>query len=304
MSAFFRGKCRWRVWQTQTQITCLRQPARPNAVRPYHRALRDDGPRTNDNFVGPLFWGVTPENSIITDRIHEAFAQTFTFHRPLCPGACHSGRRRMAALALAGQPSRSGWHDCRTRARGTRHGPSRRARGSSHPRPIPCGRSFRARLRNRSGPPLANGPEPQKCRGGAFRKSLAIALFQWTSKAEPWACPKWLRQHLRSFPEEQRRLLDSYTRGVNAFIESHRGRLPVEFLLQYQPEPWREIDSVAVALNLASALSQSWGRDLVRERMAPGLPKSCSQTCSLTSRRSMCPWLDVAPRRNSASPRT
>ncbi len=70
----------------------------------------------------------------------------------------------------------------------------------------------------------------------------------------------------------ERHLLDSYTRGVNAYIQSHRQRLPMEFLaLRYQPQPWRPIDSVAVALNLATGLSQSWRADLMRERVAAKL---------------------------------
>src|SRR5208282_6945045 len=73
---------------------------------------------------------------------------------------------------------------------------------------------------------------------------------------------------------DDRRLLEAYTRGVNAFIDSHRDRLPVEFLLlHYQPQPWRAIDSVAVALNLATALSQTWENDLMREHIAARLGK-------------------------------
>jgi len=73
---------------------------------------------------------------------------------------------------------------------------------------------------------------------------------------------------------DERRLLNSYARGVNAFIESHRDRLSLEFLMmRYQPQPWREIDSVAVALNLATALSQSWEGDLMREHIGAKLRK-------------------------------
>jgi penicillin amidase len=55
---------------------------------------------------------------------------------------------------------------------------------------------------------------------------------------------------------DTRRLLNAYTRGVNAFIETHRHRLPIEFLLlRYQPRPWRDIDSFAEALNMAKTLS-------------------------------------------------
>src|SRR5574337_1608508 len=36
------------------------------------------------------------------------------------------------------------------------------------------------------------------------------------------------------------KLTEAYAAGVNAFIESHRDRLPLEFsILGYQPEPWR-----------------------------------------------------------------
>jgi penicillin amidase len=79
----------------------------------------------------------------------------------------------------------------------------------------------------------------------------------------------------RAFAEldpDTRRLLDSYARGVNAFLESHGDRLPMEFLaLRYQPQPWRAFDSVAVVLNLSTALSQSWEGDLMREHVSAKL---------------------------------
>ncbi len=72
-------------------------------------------------------------------------------------------------------------------------------------------------------------------------------------------------------PDEQR-LISAYARGVNAFINGHRDRLPFEFIvLRYQPSPWREIDSVSVALNLATALNQTWEGDLMREHVAAKL---------------------------------
>jgi penicillin amidase len=86
--------------------------------------------------------------------------------------------------------------------------------------------------------------------------------------------PRVADEAVNNLSQDERRLLDSYTRGVNAFIESHRDRLPLEFLLlRYQPRPWREIDSVAVTLNLATALSQTWETDLMREHIAAKLGK-------------------------------
>jgi penicillin G amidase len=68
-------------------------------------------------------------------------------------------------------------------------------------------------------------------------------------------------------PEEQKLLLD-YARGVNAFIQTHQHRLPIEFLLlRYHPEQWRESGSLEVALNMARLLNTSWPDELMRERV-------------------------------------
>jgi len=67
---------------------------------------------------------------------------------------------------------------------------------------------------------------------------------------------------------EDRKLLEAYTRGVNAFISAHRDRLPVEFLmLRYHPQPWQPVDCFLVAMNLTKTLSTSWPDDLMRERI-------------------------------------
>ena len=68
-------------------------------------------------------------------------------------------------------------------------------------------------------------------------------------------------------PEERKLLLD-YARGVNAFIQTHQNRLPVEFLLlRYHPTPWQASNSLEVALNMARLLNTSWPDDLMRERV-------------------------------------
>jgi penicillin amidase len=49
---------------------------------------------------------------------------------------------------------------------------------------------------------------------------------------------------------------DSYTRGVNAFIESHRDRLSLEFrLLKYKPQPWTVTDSLLIGARMVQDLN-------------------------------------------------
>ena len=86
--------------------------------------------------------------------------------------------------------------------------------------------------------------------------------------------PRVAESALADLSPDEHRHLESFTRGVNSFIEGHRDHLPLEFLMmRYQPRPWREIDSVALSLNLAMELSQSWESDLMREHIAAKLGK-------------------------------
>ena len=66
-----------------------------------------------------------------------------------------------------------------------------------------------------------------------------------------------------------RSFLDAYARGVNAFIETHGGKLPIEFrILKYRPKPWRAEDSVVIANQMVKDLNFYTFRDtLAREKI-------------------------------------
>ena len=70
-----------------------------------------------------------------------------------------------------------------------------------------------------------------------------------------------------------RRLLQAYVAGVNAFIETHRDHLPLEFkFLHYQPRAWTPADSFLIGANMAQYLSHdSFGHKLARERITEKL---------------------------------
>jgi penicillin amidase len=62
---------------------------------------------------------------------------------------------------------------------------------------------------------------------------------------------------------------DAYARGVNAYIESHRDRLPIEFrILDYSPRPWTPEDSTLIAAQMVKDLNHYPYRDaLDREKI-------------------------------------
>ena len=66
-------------------------------------------------------------------------------------------------------------------------------------------------------------------------------------------------------PAADRRVFEAYASGVNAFMDSHRDNLPVEFhLLRYEPRHWDPRDSILVALYLYRTLTTSWRSDLMK----------------------------------------
>ncbi|MBI3667382.1 MAG: penicillin acylase family protein [Acidobacteria bacterium] len=70
---------------------------------------------------------------------------------------------------------------------------------------------------------------------------------------------------VRELPVNDLSVLAAYARGVNSFLESHRGNLPLEFrLLRYQPRPWTPSDSILVAMQMFRTLSTSWKDDLLK----------------------------------------
>lgn len=77
-----------------------------------------------------------------------------------------------------------------------------------------------------------------------------------------------VEREAKALDPEVGKLFEAYARGVNAFIDSHRDRLPIEFLLlRYRPRAWRVADSLGIPLNMAKVLSNSWPDELMRERI-------------------------------------
>ena len=67
---------------------------------------------------------------------------------------------------------------------------------------------------------------------------------------------------------EDRSHFEAYARGVNAYIESHRDRLPLEFrILRYFPRPWTPEDSELIGAQMAEDLSTGPRDALVREKI-------------------------------------
>jgi penicillin amidase len=73
----------------------------------------------------------------------------------------------------------------------------------------------------------------------------------------------------KNISARDRAYFDAYARGVNAFLDSHRDRLSLEFrLLKYTPRPWTVTDSLLVGARMVQDLNHySYQRALTREKV-------------------------------------
>jgi penicillin amidase len=77
---------------------------------------------------------------------------------------------------------------------------------------------------------------------------------------------------LEVLPEQVIGMLQAYADGVNAFIDTHRDRLPLEFImLGFTPEPWEPLDTVAWGKVMCMSLGGNWEHELLRQKLLSAL---------------------------------
>jgi penicillin amidase len=114
---------------------------------------------------------------------------------------------------------------------------------------------------------------------------------------------------LQTASAQDREQFGAYARGVNAYIDTHRNRLPLEFrLLHYSPRPWTMQDSLVIAHQMIETLSTSPQAARTREKILAKLgPELTADLYVNNSWRdhpptAPTPALDVVPPQNQAAP--
>jgi penicillin amidase len=106
--------------------------------------------------------------------------------------------------------------------------------------------------------------------------------------------------YVESSPEDKA-FFAAYARGVNAYIESHRGRYGFEFtVLNYDPRPWSVVDSLLVGLQMFRTLTNDWKDKLIKDQMLrTGEPEKVNQLFSVRSGLEILPGGDTHPGSNA-----
>src|SRR5712692_2548088 len=85
------------------------------------------------------------------------------------------------------------------------------------------------------------------------------------------------RKAIEVTSEQDRARFEAYARGVNAYIDSHRKRLPLEFrILRYSPRAWTPEDSALIAVQMVKDLNHypykhALAREQVLAKLGPEL---------------------------------
>src|SRR5437764_1832469 len=104
---------------------------------------------------------------------------------------------------------------------------------------------------------------------GELAEVLGIALIEHDRQQRILGLRVAARRALEAISPEERSYFEAYARGVTAYIESHRDRLPLEFrILRYSPHPWTAVDCMLISAQMIKALNHYPYKDaLAREKI-------------------------------------
>jgi penicillin G amidase len=106
---------------------------------------------------------------------------------------------------------------------------------------------------------------------GELSEVLGASTLELDREARRLRLRRVAEQQVRALPAGDRAVIAAYARGVNYFIETHRGTLPLEFtLLRYDPRPWTITDSILCGLQMYRNLTTTWRDELRKAAMLSG----------------------------------
>lgn len=103
---------------------------------------------------------------------------------------------------------------------------------------------------------------------GELAAILGKSVLEADLESRRFRLRRLAEQHARGLSAADRAPLAAYARGINAYIERNRGRLPVEFtLIGSDPAPWSVTDSLVIALYMFKSLTNTWRDEITKMNM-------------------------------------
>ena len=106
---------------------------------------------------------------------------------------------------------------------------------------------------------------------GELAEVVGKAALESDQDARRWRMQRIAEAQERRLTPASREILAAYARGVNYYLETHRGRLAPEFtVLRYDPRPWRVRDSLLAILQMYRMLVSTWREEINKSQMLAG----------------------------------
>ena len=103
---------------------------------------------------------------------------------------------------------------------------------------------------------------------GELAEILGPSMINTDRESRTLGLSRIARAASERLPAPDRAHLEAYRRGVNAFLESHRSNLPLEFqILRYQPRRWEVSDSLLIALHMFRILTSTWRDEILKRSL-------------------------------------
>ncbi len=107
---------------------------------------------------------------------------------------------------------------------------------------------------------------------GKLSEIFGESTLEYDLHVRSWGFYRTAKEITDTLSPESLLVLEAYVEGVNAFIDTHLERLPIEFsVLKYKPEKWKIEDCVVFSRFLAWKLSFSWYVDIVLQKLVDKL---------------------------------
>lgn len=103
---------------------------------------------------------------------------------------------------------------------------------------------------------------------GTLSAALGAGLLETDQLIRTMGWPQAAQKDWEALDDDSRAILTAYSEGVNAYIETHGDRLPLDFtILGIKPRPWTPIDTLAWGKVLMYSLGGNYRLELLRAQM-------------------------------------
>jgi penicillin G amidase len=120
--------------------------------------------------------------------------------------------------------------------------------------------------------PASSAPQPPRSRAVTAAPPPRQTWVDYDKKQRTMRLCVVSERVIQQLAPRDRAFFEAYAKGVNAYIDQHRGNLPIEFrVLRYEPRTWTAADSLLVGIGMSQLLNPQYDMEYWRGKMGAKL---------------------------------